>query len=64
MKKRTRKLKQPQPFTPGVTQEMVRKHAFTLYRSRLLDEALSLEDWVLAEKDLVQSMSSDGLLRR
>jgi hypothetical protein len=64
MKKRTRKLKQPQPVTPGVTVQMVRQHAFALYHDRLLDESLTLEDWVLAEKDLVQSMNSDGLLRR
>ncbi|HAV61495.1 MAG TPA: hypothetical protein DCY13_03920 [Verrucomicrobiales bacterium] len=45
---------QPEPFTPGVTMGMVRAHAFELYRDRLPDRPLTLQDWVLAEKDLVQ----------
>lgn len=55
---------QPETFTPGVTRAMVRQHAFTLYRDKLTHEHLTLEDWVLAEKDLVQSMEADGLLKR
>jgi hypothetical protein len=27
-------------------------------------ESLTLEDWVIAEKDLVQTMEADGLLKR
>jgi hypothetical protein len=57
-------VEQPKPFTPGVTRAMVRQHAFELYRDKLAHDKLSLEDWVLAEKDLVQSMESEGLLER
>ena len=65
MKKRMLKpVKQPEPFTPGLTRGMVRQHAFELYRGKLPDHALTLEDWVLAEKDLVASVESDGLLKR
>ena len=44
---------QPTPFTPGITKAMVRQHAYVLYRDRLPDQRLTLEDWVLAERDLV-----------
>ncbi len=65
MKNVTKKLcGQPDTFTPGVTKGMVRQHAFKLFRDRLTHESLTLEDWVLAEKDLVQTMESDDLLRR
>jgi len=53
---------QPAPFTPGVTRTMVREHAFKLYRDKLNhNQSLTLEDWVLAEKDLVNEMESSGL---
>ena len=61
---RTRENGQPEPFSPGVTKAMVRQHAFELYRDKLPHSRLTLEDWVLAEKDLVQSMETDGLLKR
>ncbi len=65
MKKPTKHLvSQPKPFTPGITKGMVRQHAFELYRDKLPHDPLSLDDWVLAEKDLVQAMESDGLLKR
>ena len=51
-------------FTPGITQGMVRQHAFELFRDKLPDHPLTLEDWVLAEKDLVDSLETDGLLKR
>ena len=54
---------QPEPFTPGVTKAMVRQHAFELYRDKLAHDALKLEDWVLAEKDLVQSMEADNITK-
>ncbi|EEF57975.1 hypothetical protein Cflav_PD1150 [Pedosphaera parvula Ellin514] len=57
-------LEQPEPFTPGVTKGMVRQHAFELYRDKLSHDSLTLQDWVLAEKDLVQTMQSDNLLKR
>jgi hypothetical protein len=63
-KKMLKPVKQPEPFTPGITRGMVRQHAFELYRDRLPDHSLTLEDWVLAEKDLVASLESDGLLKR
>ena len=53
---------QPQPFTPGMTKARVRQHAFELYQDKLKhDQALTLEDWVLAEKDLVQMQDAEGL---
>ena len=50
---------QPEPFTPGITRAMVRQHAYALYRDRLPDHPLTLEDWVLAEKDLVGDLESE-----
>lgn len=46
-------VEQPKPFTPGITKAMVRQHAYALFRDKLPDHPLTLEDWVLAEKDLV-----------
>ena len=59
MKKRTEKIEQPKPFTPGVSKADVRQHAFEMFRDKLSDNSLTLEDWVLAEKDLVNSMQSE-----
>jgi hypothetical protein len=52
-------IEQPKPFTPGVTRAMVRQHAYEMYRDKLPDHPLTLEDWVLAEKDLVNSREAD-----
>ena len=57
--KDTKSLKQPEPFTPGVTKAMVRQHAYELYRDRLPDHPLTLADWVLAEKDLVSATEAE-----
>ena len=54
----TKVVAQPKPFTPGVTRSMVRQHAYELYRDKLSHGGLTLEDWVLAEKDLVQNMQT------
>ncbi len=54
---------QPNPFTPGITKGMVRQHAFELYRDKLAHGPLTLEDWVLAEKDLVHTMETDNVPR-
>ncbi len=54
-------LEQPKPFTPGVTRGMVREHAYRLYRDKLPEHPLTLEDWVLAEKDLVATMETEGV---
>jgi hypothetical protein len=54
MKTKThRPVEQPAPFTPGVTKAMVRQHAYEMYQDKLPERPLTLEDWVLAEKDLV-----------
>jgi len=57
-------VEQPEPFTPGLSKGMVRQRAFELYRDKLPDHPLTIEDWVLAEKDLVNSLETDGLLKR
>ena len=51
---------QPSPVTPGVTKAMVRQHAYEMYRDKLPERPLTLEDWVLAEKDLVNSIEAEG----
>lgn len=50
---------QPNPVTPGITKGMVREHAYQIYRDRLPENPLSLEDWVLAEKDLVARLQTE-----
>jgi len=65
MKKQKRSVEQPPPVTPGITKGMVREHAAELYRDKLgHDRGLTLEDWVLAEKDLVESMQAENLPQR
>jgi hypothetical protein len=60
MKKRTEKaIEQPKPFTPGVSKAAVRQHAYEMFRDKLPDHPLTLEDWVLAEKDLVNMMHAE-----
>jgi len=49
-------MEQPKPFTPGVTRAMVRQHAYLMFRDKLPQRPLTLENWVLAEKDLVNSI--------
>jgi len=51
--KQQKRAEQPQPFTPGITKAMVRQHAFELFRDKLPEHPLTLDDWVMAEKDLV-----------
>jgi hypothetical protein len=64
MKKQNNKtVEQPKPVTPGITKAMVRQHAFQLYRDKLPAHPISLKEWVLAEKDLVNSMEADGVQR-
>jgi hypothetical protein len=57
-------VKQPGPFTPDITKAMVRDHAFRLFRDKLAHDQLTLEDWVLAEKDLVQQLETGEVLER
>ena len=62
MKKKSQKtIEQPRPFTPAITKAMVRQHAYELFRDKLPQHPLTLEDWVLAEKDLVASLETDNL---
>ncbi|MFO1502175.1 MAG: hypothetical protein U1G07_28010 [Verrucomicrobiota bacterium] len=58
---KTDRVEQPETFTPGITKGMVRQRAYELYRDKLATESLTLEDWVLAEKDLVHTMQTDNL---
>jgi hypothetical protein len=57
-------VEQPEPFTPGMTKAMVRQHAYELYRDKLAHGSLTLEDWVLAEKDLVAMRERGEVLER
>jgi hypothetical protein len=59
--KTSKAVEQPQPFTPGVTKGMVREHAYRLYRDKLPERPLTLENWVLAEKDLVATMETEDV---
>jgi hypothetical protein len=62
--KEKKSVAQPKPFTPGVTMGMVREHAYRIYRDKLDRGPLTLEDWVLAEKDLVTSREAEEALTR
>ena len=61
MKETSPTVDQPETFTPGITKGMVRQHAFRLYRDKLEHGGLTLQDWVLAEKDLVQTRIDEGV---
>jgi hypothetical protein len=54
-------VEQPEPFTPGITRGMVRQHAYEMFRDKLPEHPLTLQDWVIAEKDLVNSLEADNL---
>jgi hypothetical protein len=56
-----KQIEQPKPVTPGVTQAMVRQHAYEMFRDKLPEHPLTLQDWVLAEKDLVAGLEADNL---
>jgi len=60
-KKKQKQMDQPAPFTPGITKSMVRQHVFEMFRDKLPDHPLTLEDWVLAEKALVNSMETEEI---
>ena len=47
------------PFTPGITKAMVRQHAYELFRDKLPGHPLTIEDWVMAEKDLAMMMEME-----
>lgn len=54
-------VEQPAPFTPGITKAMVRQHAYELFRDKLPDHPLTLNDWVTAEKDLANTLDADNM---
>jgi len=57
-------IEQPEPVTPGITKAMVRQHAYELYRDKLAHGSLTLQDWVLAEKDVVVMQERGEILER
>jgi hypothetical protein len=57
--KAQKSVEQPMPFTPGVTKAMVRQHAYEMFQDKLPDHPLTLEDWVMAEKDLLVMMEME-----
>jgi len=60
MKKRMPKtVEQPMPFTPGLSKAAVRQHAYEMFRDKLPDHPLTVDDWVMAEKDLVNMMEAE-----
>ncbi len=61
MKKTEAAVEQPQPVTPGITKGMVRQHAYEMFRDKLPDHPLTLEDWVIAEKDLVSTLDAENM---
>jgi len=62
--KKSDHIEQPEPFTPGMNKAEVRQHAYELYRDKLAHGSLTLEDWVLAEKDLVGMRDRGEVLDR
>ena len=60
-KKKVKTIEQPEPFTPGVSRSMVRQHAYEMFRDKLPEHPLTLEDWVLAEKDLVATLDAENI---
>jgi len=62
MRKRESQLDaQPKPYHDGVTQQMVRQHASSLFRDVFPAKPLSQRQWRLAEEDLVRKLERDGL---
>jgi len=60
MKTRTQQsVEQPVPFTPGISKAMVRQHAYELFRDKLPEHPLTIEDWVMAEKDLAMMIEME-----
>lgn len=61
MKNKSEKpVEQPKPVTPGITKGMVRQHAYGMFRDKLPNHPLTLEEWVLAEKDLVNTLDAEN----
>lgn len=60
-KKNQKRVEQPKPFTPGLTKAMVRQHAYEMFRDKLPGHPLTMDDWVMAEKDLANSMETEDM---
>ena len=60
-KSESKKVQQPDPVTPGISKGMVRQHAYELFRDKLPEHPLTLQDWVLAEKDLVATLDAENM---
>jgi hypothetical protein len=60
MKRKIEKpVEQPAPVTPGMTKAMVRQHAYEMFQDKLPERPLTIEDWVMAEKDLLSMMEME-----
>ena len=60
MKRKIEKpVEQPAPVTPGITKAMVRQHAYEMFQDKLPQRPLTIEDWVMAEKDLLTMMEME-----
>lgn len=59
--KQEQSVQQPEPFTPGLTKGKIRQHAYTMFRDKLPNHPLTLEDWVLAEKDLAATLDAENM---
>lgn len=53
-------MEQPKPFTPNLSKAAVRQHAYEMFRGKLPNESLTLENWIEAEKDLVVQLQTQG----
>jgi hypothetical protein len=52
---------QPKPRIAGVTQQMIRQHACSLFRDVFPRQPLSKRQWRMVEEDLVRKLEMDGL---
>ena len=48
-------------LSTGMSKAEVRQHAYEMFRDKLPERPLTLADWVIAEKDLVNLMEADNL---
>ncbi len=52
---------QPAPTNPGITRQMVWQHARRLFRDKWTRQALTRQEWRLAEQDLVRCLEAEAL---
>lgn len=53
--------RQPAPSTPGISKQMVLRHARTLFRDKLPGHQLTLKEWRVVEEDLVHKLEVEAL---